>query len=418
MQQTNTNVHRVVIRSAAGGTALALAAIALGACGSTATTPTPTQSESTGSIAKTTEALAPECTPRAKFEAVQTSGDPFPHRTGHAAATLGDELYIARGVADDIDTQTNTFRDDLFRGHLEGHDRADFSQLAENGAAIPGSLGFPCMASDDREGGSLLLFGGADYLFELNPGFFASFTPSNALWRYQVHTGTWTELAPSGALPSRRNGCSAARFGQSMYMFGGLSRFLAPDNELWRYDIDANTWQELSPSGSLPPPRFIAASALDEERGNFYVYNGLTATARGFDQIGDFWVYDIAGNSWRQITTTPTPPRNKGVFSLLSGPCGKRYLVYSTGNIDTTVHCTGFDENTTAINEVWAFDLEAETWQQLETVGDAPRLNFAQGATVNNKQVLVGGWYDVPDPVKVCRQVWNETAYEVSLVDR
>jgi hypothetical protein len=273
------------------------------------------------------------------------------------------------------------------------------------------------MVSDHREGGSLLLFGGADYVFELDPGFFASFTPTNALWRYQLGTKTWAQLSPAGTLPSPRNGCSAVRFGRSMYMFGGLSRFLAPDNELWRYDIDANAWQELSPSGSPPAPRFLAASAVDEERGNFYVYNGLKATARGFDQIGDFWIYEIGANRWRQITTAPTPPRNKGVFSVLRGPCGKRYLVYSTGNIDTDVHCSGFDENTTAIAEVWAFDLEAEIWQKLESVGDAPRLNFAQGATVNNKQYLVGGWVDEPDPVKICRQVWNETVYEVTLVD-
>jgi N-acetylneuraminic acid mutarotase len=273
------------------------------------------------------------------------------------------------------------------------------------------------MISDERDD-SLLLFGGAHYVFELNPGFFQSFTPNNDLWRYEVHSGFWTKLAPLGPLPTPRNGCNAVRLRDSMYMFGGLGRFLNTDNELWRYDIAGNTWEELTPEGSLPPPRFIAATAIDEETGKFYLYNGLQATPQGFGQIGDFWQYDIEENRWRQIPATPTPPRNKGVFSELRGPCGKRYLVYSTGNIDTNVHCTGFDENTTAIDEIWAFDLEAETWQKLETVGPAPRLNFAQGSTLDNKQYLTGGWYDVPDPVRVCRQVWNETVYAVSLVDR
>jgi hypothetical protein len=31
---------------------------------------------------------------------------------------------------------------------------------------------------------------------------------------------------------------------------------------------------------------------------------------------------------------------------------------------------------------------------------------------------MIGGWYDVPDPARICRQVWNETVYTVSLVDR
>jgi N-acetylneuraminic acid mutarotase len=270
----------------------------------------------------------------------------------------------------------------------------------------------------DEADGSLLLFGGADYVFELNPGFFQSFTPNNTLWSYQLDSQQWTQLTPTGTPPSPRNGCSAVRVGNSMYVFGGLSRFLHPNNELWRYDIAGNAWEQLAPAGPLPPPRFIASAAVDPEAGRIYVYNGLAATAQGFSQIGDFWVYDIAGGAWRQLATAPTPPRNKGVFSELRGPCGKNYLVYSTGNVDTDVRCTGFDEDTTAINEIWAFDLEAETWQQLESVGTAPRLNFAQGATLKNRQVLLGGWYDVPDPVRICRQVWSDAVYTVSLVDR
>ncbi len=394
---------------------LATAAIALSACSSGANTGAPSQREA---VAQTALADQPSCTPLAKFEVVPTDGDSFLHRTGHAVVALNDALYIARGLADDIDTQTNTFRDDLFQFVTDENDGANFAQLAETGA-VPGPLGFPCMISNDDDG-SLLLFGGASYVFELNPNFFQSFTPNNTLWHYQLDSGAWTQLAPAGTLPSRRNGCNAVRFRNSMYMFGGLSRFLQPNSELWQYDIAANAWQEAAPAGALPPPRFIASAAIDTDQGDgrIYVYNGLQITAQGFSQIGDFWVYDIATNEWRQIADTPTPPRNKGVFSELPGPCGKRYLVYSTGNIDTSVHCTGFDEDTTAINEVWAFDLEAETWQKLETVGDAPRLNFAQGATLGNKQYLIGGWYDVPDPVRVCRQVWNETVYSVSLVQQ
>ena len=202
-----------------------------------------------------------------------------------------------------------------------------------------------------------------------------------------------------------------------MYMFGGLGQFLQPDNELWRYDVDANAWTELTPSGATPAPRFIMASVADRETGRIYVYNGLGVTAEGFEPIGDFWVYEIRQNQWRQLAATPTPPRAKGVFSMLRDDCGKKYLVYTGGNIDTTVHCTGFDENTTATSEIWAFDMERETWQKLDTLGDAPRIEFAQGATLDNVQYVIGGWADEPDPVRTCKQVWNETVYKVSLVD-
>ena len=360
--------------------------------------------------------LSLSCTPRAKIETIRTSGDPFLHRTGHAVVRLEDDVYIARGVANDIDTQTNTFREDLLRLDPRGDDRATFEKLGESGSEIPGPLGYPCMVGDVSSD-SLLLFGGAHYLFDLNPNFFASFTPSDRLWRYRVRAGEWTAIEPSGVRPGARNGCNAEFYKGSMYVFGGANRFLHLNNQLWRFDTETETWTLLAPASPLPPARFIGATVLDRENGKIYLYNGLHATASGFRQLGDFWVYDIAANTWREIPATPTPPRAKGTFTLLTGPCDKKYLVYTGGNIENSVLCTGFDEMTTATSEVWAFDLQNETWQRLETVGTAPRLEFAGGATVGNRHYIAGGWFDVPDPVRICRQVWNENVYELMLVD-
>jgi N-acetylneuraminic acid mutarotase len=331
--------------------------------------------------------------------------------------SLEDDVYVARGLENNIDTQANTFRQDLFR--LDPHgasDQATFEQLAEAGAAIPDGLGYPCMVSDP-ESDALLLFGGAHYLFDLDPNFFASFHPFDTLWRYDVRTAQWTALAPAGTKPGARNGCNAEFYKGSMYVFGGANRFLQLNNELWRFDTATSTWTLLAPAGALPPARFIAATALDREEGKIYLYNGLHQTAAGFRQLGDFWVYDIAANTWEQIPVTPTPPRAKGSFSILRDNCGKKFLVYMGGNIETSTLCTGFDEKTTATSEVWAFDPEAVTWQKLDMAGEAPRLEFIVGATVENRHYVTGGWFDVPDSARICRQVWNEEVYKLTLVD-
>jgi hypothetical protein len=389
--------------------------LALAGCGFTSNTSGEAPAER---VEQAASALGRSCTPAAKVEQVRIGGDTFLHRTGHAVARLKDDVYVARGVDDDIDTQSNTFRDDLFRLDPRPGDRGTFDRLSEQGAAIPGPMAYPCMVGDDEGSGTLLLFGGAHYVFELDPNFVSSFEPFDTLWQYRPSGGRWTALAPQGPRPGARNGCNAEFFGHAMYVFGGLGPSLQTNNELWRYDTRAETWTLLPAPGPVPPPRFIGASTLDREEGKIYVYNGLHATAEGFSPIGDFWVYEIATNAWRQLANTPTPPRAKGALSVLRGPCGKKYLVYTGGNIDTTVRCAGFDEDTTATNEIWAFDTEAETWQKLDTVGSAPRLEFVQGVTVRDRQILVGGWFDVPDPAKICRQVWNESVYQVTLVER
>jgi N-acetylneuraminic acid mutarotase len=328
-----------------------------------------------------------------------------------------DKLYVARGVEDDIPTQTNTFRNDVFR--LDPHEgaRAKLKTLHERGDAQLGETAYHCMVADPSRDGSLLVFGGAHFVYQGSPDFFRSLTVSDTLWRYRISNGEWTAIQPTGPKPAARAGCNAEFYRGSMYVFGGLNRFLRLNNELWRFDTETETWTQLTPSGPVPDPRFIGATALDEDQGKIYLYNGHKETPFGFETIGDFWVYDVATNSFRQLPSDPTPPRDEGTLSLLRTPHGKKYLVYTFGHTEAPVRCVGFTETTTATNEVWAFDPEAETWQKLDVEGDTPRLEFVRGAKIDNKQYLVGGYYDEPDPTNICRQVWNEGVYEVTLLD-
>ena len=354
---------------------------------------------------------------KAKVERMQVDGDPFLHRTGHQVVAVKNDIFIMRGVEDDIATQTNTFRDDLFRLDPKNKHRVRMNELRERGDAIPPATAFHCAVGDDRRGGSLLSFGGAHFLFQGDPAFFQSFVVFDTLWRYRVSNKRWEAIEPAGVKPAARAGCNAEYHDGSMYVFGGLNRFLQLNNELWRFDTASETWTKLTPVGPVPEPRFIGATAVDHETGKIYLYNGHRATASGFQSIGDFWVYDVATNAFRQLPPVPAPARDEGTLSILRGPHGKKYLVHTAGHTATPVLCTGFTENTTALDEIWAFDPEAESWQQLDVVGDAPRLHFVRGVTVGNEHYLVGGWADVPDPVNTCRQQWNEDVYRVSLVN-
>src|SRR5690606_18558823 len=101
------------------------------------------------------------------------------------------------------------------------------------------------------------------------------FNVFDTLWRYRVTNGQWTLIEPSGPRPSARVGCNAEFHDGSMYVFGGLNRFFAVNNELWRFDTDTETWTQLQPSGPLPPARFISATTFDHDEGKLYIFNGL-----------------------------------------------------------------------------------------------------------------------------------------------
>jgi len=349
----------------------------------------------------------------AKVEVV--GEDPVLERSGHSMVEVKNRLYVARGVRDDFDSQTNTFPEDVLK--LDRHN-GNVRRLVERGAERPGGLSYSCAAGSDEAGETFYLFGGANYVFELRPDFFSSLVVSDSLYRFDVHTRRWTLLEPAGPRPSARSGCTAQFFRGDLYMFAGISRFFEVNDELWKFQPDLGTWTQLFPEGPVPSPRYKPAVAIDERAGKIYFYGGLAFGPEGFARIDDFWVYDITSNSFRQLPSGIAPVRDQGSMGVLAAPGGKRYVVHVGGDVPTDVSCTGFPQLAEATDEVWAFDIAAETWALLETDGWMPRIEYHAGATVKNRFFFAGGWAEEPDPARTCRQEWNPHFFQLSLVSR
>jgi hypothetical protein len=347
----------------------------------------------------------------AHFEAINPEGDVLTHRSGHSVVAVKNKLYVVRGVTDDFETQTNTFPEDV----LSFNPRSERLRTLRERGDEPGGLSYSCAAGDSAGGGALYLFGGASYVFELRPDFFPSLVVSDALYRFDVPRQRWTLLEPEGARPTARSGCTAELFGGAMYMFGGISRFFEVNDELWKFQPESETWLQLEPEGPVPPARYKPTVALDRAAGKIYYYGGLAFGAAGFARLEDFWVYDIASNSFRELPSGIDPERDQGSMTVLSAPDGKRYVVHVGGDLPTTVACTGFPQLAEATAEVWAFDIDEETWSLLPVDGPAPRIEYHAGATVKNRFYFAGGWAEEPDPERTCRQVWNERIFELSL---
>lgn len=339
--------------------------------------------------------------------------DPALERSGHSMVTLGLAPLVVRGVRDDFDTQTNTFPEDILRlGPLTGNVRP----LLELGLDRPGGLSHACAAADPGNA-SFYLFGGANYVFELRPDFFSSLSVSDELYRYDLPERRWELLEPAGAAPSARSGCAAEFFGGALYIFGGISRSFQVNAELWKLDPELDAWTQLLPEGPVPPARYKPAAALDRAGGKIYYYGGLAFGPAGFARLDDFWVYDIASNTFRELPSGIDPVRDQGSMAVLRAPTGKRYVVHVGGDLPTDVSCTGFPQLARATDEVWAFDIEDETWSVLPAEG-MPRIEYHAGTTLANRFYFAGGWAEEPDAERTCRQEWNPHFFELSLVLR
>ena len=161
------------------------------------------------------------------------------------------------------------------------------------------------------------------------------------LWSYNVTEREWELLKPfcvtcenatepDGTTerdifgPRGRHSPSLANYDDALYLFGGYAfggvtrfNFLYPTgaftdypslnskyymNDLWKYNISVNEWQEMFPHPNYPirpQPRFGHASAISikEEHVVMLVYGGYTWD----DEIGDLWYYNISGDTWVKV---------------------------------------------------------------------------------------------------------------------
>jgi hypothetical protein len=123
---------------------------------------------------------------------------------------------------------------------------------------------------------------------------------------YDINTDQWTERVPNGnpgsSIETVMEYDSKRRV---MYLFGGE---FPSSNELWEYNLAANTWTKLNPSGQLPSTGGGYGLAYDRVNNVLVAFRGGSGT----------WVYDPALNTWaEQNPTTGNPPASGRVHGDL-----------------------------------------------------------------------------------------------------
>jgi nucleotidyltransferase/DNA polymerase involved in DNA repair len=214
----------------------------------------------------------------------------------------------------------------------------------------------------DPLGHRMILHGGED-----------GFT-TNKLWALDLKTQRWRNLTDS-TTPAREDHTAIFdSFNNRMVIFGGQNNNsqTAAVNlyDLWAFDLDPNSprfeqWQDLTVEDNHPPGRSDHVAVYDEKKNRLVIYGGWDKDLK--EPFGDTWAFYFplrryAPGKWKQLKTHDSHPPKRRHAAGVYDASRNWFIVFG-----------GFGEEG-YLNDVWAFDLNADAWLNI-TPGPQPRLD-------------------------------------------
>jgi hypothetical protein len=203
----------------------------------------------------------------------------------------------------------------------------------------------------DADGAQAFLFGGSGYSPYLEP--------FNDAWRYDIASGAWTSITPSGDVPDPGGSRRVAQIpGTNVaYLFGGYGGTNGGTNfnDLHRVTMDGGELVFTEITQNNPPSRrALHAFAYDPGTERFVVFGGAGSALHD-----DTWIMTLDGDTanWTELTTEVAPSARYGFFAGMDVELG-RLVIFSGAQGGNPIN---------PAQDTWVLDMRAEppTWELL-----------------------------------------------------
>ena len=235
--------------------------------------------------------------------------------------------------------------------------------------------------------------------------------PANSLF------SGWDKLNTSGSVPHLKNH-TAVYISQGNYMivFGGRT-LTGISGELWKLDLTNNQWSQLLPAGITPLPRYTQNAYYDSLTGEMIIWAG-----QGTELYNDVWAYNISANSWHLLwpdgNVSGAPLKRYGTASVFE-PVKRRFTTFA-----------GFTTSG-RFDDTWSFNVDSMQWTDRTNTIHPPKrcLHSAVFAENLNRFVIYGGqdtgplddiwqcdlsnftWINITPVLKPPARFWNSAVY-------
>jgi hypothetical protein len=195
-------------------------------------------------------------------------------------------------------------------------------------------------------------------------------------WEYDGATAAWQQRATNGSPAARYYHAMAYDSARGrVVLFGGQSGS-GYAGDTWEYDGATATWTQITTTGG-PSGRLSPAMVYDSARGRIVLFGGDNNTTTF---LGDTWEYDGAASTWKQVTTTGSPPARQS-HAMIYDSARHRVVLF------------GGAASSGALGDTWEYDGTTATWTMITTSGGpAPREYHAMAYdSARARVVLFGG---------------------------
>src|SRR2546426_763877 len=162
-------------------------------------------------------------------------------------------------------------------------------------------------------------------------------------------------------------------------LFGG-SGIGGSRNDTWAYDLGTNKWTNMTPS-AMPPARYYHAMAYDSQSDRVILFGGIGVSGTGSPVgLGDTWAYDFDANTWTNMSPATTPSA-LAIHAMAYDSQSDRVILFGGSGIGGSR------------NDTWAYDFDANTWTQMNTVLK-PSARYAHAIAYDSQSdrvILLGG---------------------------
>jgi N-acetylneuraminic acid mutarotase len=207
----------------------------------------------------------------------------------------------------------------------------------------------------------------------------------NDTWAYDLETNTWQDMSPAQSPPIGQGLMAYDVQSDRMVLFLALVEDYKPGGETWAYDYNANTWMDMEPA-EAPFGLDRADIAYDTESDRIILFGGMdpivwkTGAETLFD---DTWAYDLDSNTWTRMEPE-VRPSGRSQHTMIYDDSSDRVILFG-GYAGISVY--------PGLNDTWSYDYNTDTWEELET-GEAPSARYAGDMVYDagsDRAIMFGG---------------------------